>query len=581
MSSLISAMPPTDLILKHENQSPHSLSNLSSPNTNAQQSSTIGASAGGNNTGFPYFGGVSPTEGSTASDSSQTGNTNPSNPTNNNQPTVPIGASGQPPHSLLEDDFGLNLHSQASTSGSSYPPSQQQPQQQQQHFNLPSPLKPMQLHNPNQQFCSPQLPPQFHPESQQQLHMQQQQPFFPQPTSQESTPPQFTMPHPMSHPGFFGSQPTPPAGGQTINIRNPFEEDENCRPVSHPGSTRQMPNSNFDYCHQSPPIPPNIHFEQYRQFMCQKMYPIGPGTCPQAIWEQEKAKLPYVWAHRQQFPRPYPVPIARSQMSPMMRMPSNFVMGPNGPVPIQAAMAAAAAAKCSPGQYPMGPGFVGYPPHLMPPGHPGQMMPQNQRPSSIGAVSNQAPTPAKQTANAKKKEKAASKRASKEAAAVAAQAQMAAAAQAQMHGPFGGNGMMIGGGPCSMMNGGGMMPQPDSSSSLSAQKMGGRMPLNGNTPSPQFKVPGSSPPLQRPNKLFNTKPEHRLPEAGDCFGCKNKVNPMNRGIRCTAIGQGCGMVFHFECAKMMNEAYTEFYKDTRLEWICEGCSRMKPHALSI
>uniref|UniRef100_A0A183BMH5 PHD-type domain-containing protein n=1 Tax=Globodera pallida TaxID=36090 RepID=A0A183BMH5_GLOPA len=75
-------------------------------------------------------------------------------------------------------------------------------------------------------------------------------------------------------------------------------------------------------------------------------------------------------------------------------------------------------------------------------------------------------------------------------------------------------------------------------------------------------------------------PEQRIQLNGQCQACRRELSDQHKGIQCTAIGQGCNRVFHWACADMTLEAFQEFCKDPRLEWICRDCFAQKgPHCV--
>ncbi|KAI1718154.1 hypothetical protein DdX_06570 [Ditylenchus destructor] len=607
-------MPPTDLVLKHDNQSPHSaMSNLSSPNTNngshfsppnqpplpplsqSQPPTSMGAPTGNgmpnnsqqrapNGGNFPYgYGNVSPTEGSTASDTSQNGSGAVPNRMGSAGSNGPPGS--QMGQSANDDDMGLaGFGTMPGNAGTSYANNQPNPagnpmttcnNGQMGHFNMPSPIKEQMM---NQSSNNTFFPPNMTPQQYHQFMNGQHCPNTP--TS--ATPPQFLNPNFMQNPnsGFLNpnhTMSTPPAlncnsnlsaNGNTITIRNPFEEDDLIK-------TQQRPMSQPNF---QGPFPPHPYFEHYRQEMCQKVYQLGGRDDAERLkMHVDRMKMPYTWQHRMNLPVPYPMPVQQSQMNPLIRMPQSIVMGPNGPMlvgPNGAMMPMPP--KCSPGQFP-----GGMPPNMMPPGPMRPAQPPSQP----------APQPtAKQTAAAKKKEKAAQKK-QQQAAMAAAQAQ----AQAQMmsSGMTNGFGNMAGSPnnmamlmnrpscsvPPNMMGPNGAMQMPPEQMRGLTPEMKARMGqqqqcLNGSSPSPQFKVPLRSPPLQRPNKLHSMS-EHRLVYEGECSSCREKITPGRGGIRCTAMSQGCHKVFHHDCARLDNMAYVEFVKDSRLEWICQLCQHQQ------
>ncbi|KAL3111492.1 hypothetical protein niasHT_018267 [Heterodera trifolii] len=102
-----------------------------------------------------------------------------------------------------------------------------------------------------------------------------------------------------------------------------------------------------------------------------------------------------------------------------------------------------------------------------------------------------------------------------------------------------------------------------------------------------FKVPGRSPSsLKRaslppasamftPPSTLMPMPEQRIQLSGQCQACRLELSDQHKGIQCTAISQGCNRVFHWECADLTPEAFQEFCKDPRLEWICRDCYAQK------
>uniref|UniRef100_A0A183BIP9 PHD-type domain-containing protein n=1 Tax=Globodera pallida TaxID=36090 RepID=A0A183BIP9_GLOPA len=110
-----------------------------------------------------------------------------------------------------------------------------------------------------------------------------------------------------------------------------------------------------------------------------------------------------------------------------------------------------------------------------------------------------------------------------------------------------------------------------------------------------FKVPGRSPsslkraslppPAPPPASMFPPSalmpmPEQRIQLNGQCQACRMELSDQHKGIQCTAIGQGCNRVFHWACADLTLEAFQEFCKDPRLEWICRECFAQKgPHCV--
>lgn len=111
-----------------------------------------------------------------------------------------------------------------------------------------------------------------------------------------------------------------------------------------------------------------------------------------------------------------------------------------------------------------------------------------------------------------------------------------------------------------------------------------------------FKVPGRSPPLKRctssltpsgpgsvplqqhhqqqqpPPFQLMPMPDQRIhAQGGHCYTCQNEINPQRKAIQCTAMSQGCNNLFHWDCAGLSPEAFTEFCRDSRLEWICQSC----------
>ncbi|KAI6187879.1 hypothetical protein M3Y98_00293100 [Aphelenchoides besseyi] len=62
----------------------------------------------------------------------------------------------------------------------------------------------------------------------------------------------------------------------------------------------------------------------------------------------------------------------------------------------------------------------------------------------------------------------------------------------------------------------------------------------------------------------------------DCLSCRKLITSDKRGIRCTALGQGCGYGYHPECAGLSPESFVMFLRDPRCEWVCQNCKQQRP-----
>nr|CAD2183754.1 unnamed protein product [Meloidogyne enterolobii] len=62
---------------------------------------------------------------------------------------------------------------------------------------------------------------------------------------------------------------------------------------------------------------------------------------------------------------------------------------------------------------------------------------------------------------------------------------------------------------------------------------------------------------------------------GLMFCLSTEINQQRKAIQCTAISQGCNQLYHWDCSGLSSDAFAEFCKDFRLEWICQSCFNLK------
>ncbi|CAK5114488.1 unnamed protein product [Meloidogyne enterolobii] len=87
--------------------------------------------------------------------------------------------------------------------------------------------------------------------------------------------------------------------------------------------------------------------------------------------------------------------------------------------------------------------------------------------------------------------------------------------------------------------------------------------------------PGSAPPPVNNCSTLAPMPDQRIHAKGLCFACQQEINQQRKAIQCTAISQGCNQLYHWDCSGLSSDAFAEFCKDFRLEWICQSCFNLK------
>uniref|UniRef100_A0A0N4ZSD6 PHD-type domain-containing protein n=1 Tax=Parastrongyloides trichosuri TaxID=131310 RepID=A0A0N4ZSD6_PARTI len=91
-----------------------------------------------------------------------------------------------------------------------------------------------------------------------------------------------------------------------------------------------------------------------------------------------------------------------------------------------------------------------------------------------------------------------------------------------------------------------------------------------------FRPPGSCPPMTGnlgcESMSINLKRcEEKCSETGFCHECKGELSCEDKGIRCTALNQGCNYYYHQRCSSMELPVFNMMLEDPSFEWICHSC----------
>lgn len=107
-------------------------------------------------------------------------------------------------------------------------------------------------------------------------------------------------------------------------------------------------------------------------------------------------------------------------------------------------------------------------------------------------------------------------------------------------------------------------------------------PVFDNRISQNFRPPGSCPQM---NGNIGCEPlannlkrcEEKSSDKGFCNECKGQLSSEDKGLRCTALNQGCSFYYHQRCSSMEATAFNIFLEDPALEWICNNCNSKLPN----